>query len=417
MFEREAPSVQERPLERREHPVVGREAAPHPAVEGVARDGVADACQMHADLVGAAGGDGDGGQGQAAQPLGARDPGDGRAGAAGPRRYLPPVDGVAAERRVDAAPGVQQAPRQPQVRLVDLAVRELPGQPGVGRVVLGDHHQSRRAAVEAVHDAGPLLAADAAEPGDVVQQGVHQGAPVVAGGGVDHHARRLVDHRDVGVVVQDDQRQRFRGRRRRCRRRNLQVDHVAGAHGPARPDRPPVQERAALPNQALNLRPRSLRHDRRHEVIEARAVVRLGDLQALGVRGGRRRPARGAVRGGSPRGVRPLRPARLRRWSGRTRRFTDHRSRDAGRGSSAAGGASRLAGAYKPIQDDAGRGSPAGGRRGVHRGAPRAAPSRGPEAPRRPRRTSMTRLAGTIRADTNCEVGRASKTMPRGSPR
>ena len=29
----------------------------------------------------------------------------------------------------------------------------------------------------------------------------------------------------------------------------------------------------------------------------------------------------------------------------------------------------------------------------------------------------MTMLAGTIRAETNCEVGKVSKTMPRGSPR
>ena len=189
---------------------------------------------------------------------------------------------------VDAPAAVQQTPRQPQVLLVDLAVRELTRQLGVGGVVLGDDHHPGRAAVEAVHDAGALLAADAAQPRDVVQQGVHQGSAVVPGRGVDHHAGRLVDHRQVGVVVQDGQRQRFRRRRRRHRGGHLQIDHVAGVHGMARPHRLPVQEDVALPDQPLYLRPRSLGHDGGHEVVEARAVVRVGDLQTLGVRGGRR---------------------------------------------------------------------------------------------------------------------------------
>ena len=164
----------------------------------------------------------------------------------------------------------------------------------MGGVVLGDHHHPRRAAVEAVHDAGALLAADAAEPRDVVQQGVHQRPPVVTGRGVDDHAGRLVDDHEVGVVVQHGQRQRLRRRRRRGGGGYCHVDHVAGVHRVARPDRPLIEQHVAFPDQPLDPRPRQLGHDGGDEMVEARAVVVAGDLQALRLGGGHRRRGLGA---------------------------------------------------------------------------------------------------------------------------
>ena len=60
------------------------------------------------------------------------------------------------------------APHQRDVFLLDFAVVKLPGQFLVRPVVLGDDHQARRALVQPVHDARPLLAADAAQ---VVRRG------------------------------------------------------------------------------------------------------------------------------------------------------------------------------------------------------------------------------------------------------
>ena len=53
---------------------------------------------------------------------------------------------------------------------------ELPRQRLVRAVVLGDDHQARRALVEPMHDAGSLLAADAAEIVDVMQQRIDERA-------------------------------------------------------------------------------------------------------------------------------------------------------------------------------------------------------------------------------------------------
>ena len=83
------------------------------------------------------------------------------------------------------------------VFLLDFPVVELARQLLVRRVVLGDDHQPRRAAVEPVHDAGPLLAADAAQIVDVVEQRVDQRSARVAGRRMHDHAGRLVDDDEV----------------------------------------------------------------------------------------------------------------------------------------------------------------------------------------------------------------------------
>ena len=54
---------------------------------------------------------------------------------------------------VDAASRHHLAPDQRDVLLLDLPLGELAGQFLVRGVVLGDHHQPRRAAVEAMDDA------------------------------------------------------------------------------------------------------------------------------------------------------------------------------------------------------------------------------------------------------------------------
>ena len=70
---------------------------------------------------------------------------------------------------------------------------------------------------------GPLLAADAAQIVDVVQQRVDQRAAGMAGRRVHDHAGRLVDDDEVAILVDDRERQRLglaarrrpaRGRRR-----------------------------------------------------------------------------------------------------------------------------------------------------------------------------------------------------------
>ena len=79
---------------------------------------------------------------------------------------------------------------------------ELLGQALVGRVILGDDQQAAGVLVEPVHDAGALYAADArqaiAAMGD---EGIDQGARLVAGAGVNHQPCGLVDHDQVLVFI------------------------------------------------------------------------------------------------------------------------------------------------------------------------------------------------------------------------
>ena len=113
-------------------------------------------------------------------------------------------------------PGLDDAPHERDVFLFDLAVVELPRELGVRAVVLGDHHQARRAAIEAMHDARPQLAADAAEVVHLVQQRVDERALRVARGGMDDHAGRFVDDDQIRILIDDVEVEVFGLRRRRC---------------------------------------------------------------------------------------------------------------------------------------------------------------------------------------------------------
>ena len=107
-------------------------------------------------------------------------------------------------------PGCTSPQHERDVLFLDLAIAELACQLRMRRIVLGDNHQSGSAAVEAMHDARPLLAADAAQILDVVQQRVDQRATGVTGRGMDDHSCRLVDDDDICVLEHDLERQRLR---------------------------------------------------------------------------------------------------------------------------------------------------------------------------------------------------------------
>ena len=97
-------------------------------------------------------------------------------------------------------------------------------------IVLGHDHQPGRAAVEPMHDAGPQLAADAAEILDVMEQRVDQRAAAMAGRRMDDHSGRLVEHDEVAVLEDDQERQRLGLRHGRGRRGNVDRVDLAGAH-------------------------------------------------------------------------------------------------------------------------------------------------------------------------------------------
>ena len=102
-------------------------------------------------------------------------------------------------------------------------------------------------------DAGALLAADAAQTGDVMQQCVDEGTSGVADRGMDDHAGRFVHDHQVRVVVEDGERKRLGDRGRGYWRRDRQVDDVTDVHGMARPDLLLVQADVAVTDETLDL--------------------------------------------------------------------------------------------------------------------------------------------------------------------
>ena len=80
---------------------------------------------------------------------------------------------------------------------------ELGGELGVGLVVLGHHQKPRGVLVDAVDDPRPLHSAHPRQRlAASVEQSVDQSPRVIPGGGMHHHAHRLVDHDDI-VVLKD----------------------------------------------------------------------------------------------------------------------------------------------------------------------------------------------------------------------
>ena len=81
----------------------------------------------------------------------------------------------------------------PDVPRGDEAYQRLHGLAGTGH-----HHQATRVLVQPVHDAGPGQAAGTGIP---AQQAVEQRSAPVARRGVNHQARRFIDHQQVCVLV------------------------------------------------------------------------------------------------------------------------------------------------------------------------------------------------------------------------
>ena len=127
---------------------------------------------------------------------------------------------MAVDRLVDHALGpVRSPPHEGQVAALQRSgaamVGELGRQRPMGAVVLRHHHQTRGVLVEPMDDSGAAHPAYAGQGCAAMRhQGIDQRAAPVASSGMDHEAARLVDDDDVGVLVNDRERDVFRSRLR-----------------------------------------------------------------------------------------------------------------------------------------------------------------------------------------------------------
>ena len=90
------------------------------------------------------------------------------------------------------------------------------------------HQQPAGVAVDAVNDAGTNNTVDAGElVTAVIQQRMHQRSGGMAGCGVHHHALGFIHHQQVGVLIDDIQRNVLRFQRQRLRFRQGDLDDIA----------------------------------------------------------------------------------------------------------------------------------------------------------------------------------------------
>ena len=129
-------------------------------------------------------------------------------------------------------------------------------------------------------DARSPFTADAAEIVHVVEQRVDERARGVAGAGMHHHSSRLVQNREIRVLVQDVEIQRFRRDRRWSCRGNLNLDPISTMDDGVRldGDRPAYAD-AAVRDQPLKLRSRVVGKHRDQHAIEPLTIGVGGDLE------------------------------------------------------------------------------------------------------------------------------------------
>ncbi len=106
------------------------------------------------------------------------------------------------------------------ILLFDGSPRPLLCQRHVRRIGLGHNDHARRIAIEPVDNSRPAGTSHAAESGKMVRKSICQRATPMSATGMHHHPRRLIDHHQGVIFVQDVQGNRF-GSRHRAR----QVGH------------------------------------------------------------------------------------------------------------------------------------------------------------------------------------------------
>src|SRR6187402_3419861 len=142
MGECEPRGMQKRAIESLHGADVAWHAPMHTTVERVAHNRMADRAEVHANLMGAPRVNGDLAEGQPRKMFRARDPRHGVPGMLGASRHLLPMRRIAADRRIDAASRLDDAPDERNVFLLDLAILELPCQFLMSGVVLRDDHHT-----------------------------------------------------------------------------------------------------------------------------------------------------------------------------------------------------------------------------------------------------------------------------------
>ena len=193
-------------------PPPGRTGDPPAAsagVDGVTHNRVAQVLEVHPDLMGPPGVQLQPEQVYHVEPRHHRSVGAGLTALRGNTHSLP-VALVPCDRRIDAdRPGVQMAPRQRRIAPMHPARRDGGAELPVGKIGLGDDHETGRVPVEPMDDSRTSFG-PSGQGGAPSDQRVDEGVVPMAGRGMNYQTGRLVD--DGKVLVFEDEREGDGGR-------------------------------------------------------------------------------------------------------------------------------------------------------------------------------------------------------------
>lgn len=242
MPQRERLGMERRPRDQRRRPPVDR----------ITQHRVMNVGEVDAHLVGAAGFERDLEERVAAGEHESPEVGNGGFSADNNRHSLP-VFLVAANRGVDLCRGVAHLTDDDRpVLTLHHSLLQLAGQSLVRYVVLGNHKQSRRVAIQAMNDARALGTADRRPVRAAAEKPMYERSRGMTGTGVNDKPGRFVYHREILVLVHNPQLHRLALQRTRSRRRNFPRQPVAAAQSASGTGGPVVDPDLALADQSLD---------------------------------------------------------------------------------------------------------------------------------------------------------------------
>jgi len=174
------------------------------AVEWVPNNGVADGGQMYPYLVGPAGLNLHPQPGVPVKGFNKAPMSHGVAAALGEKGHLLAVFGVAADIAYHTAiPTIRHPVDIGLIDLFNLSILELRDQTMKRQITLGGHQDPRGILIKTVDNSRTQGPIDAAQIPAVKEEGVYQGAPPVAAGGMYHQTRGFQEHHDITIFIED----------------------------------------------------------------------------------------------------------------------------------------------------------------------------------------------------------------------
>jgi hypothetical protein len=184
------------------------------------------------------------------------------------------MHGIAADGLGDGAfIGGEFAVSEGDVDLLHLADSELRGKMAMGSVVARDQDDAASEAIQPVDDAGAKMAAYGRKLLEAMQHRINEGSGVLTGARMDHHPRRLIDRDDIGVLIQDIERQVLGRGAERGQFPGIHVDALSAFQHERTLLGRAVHKHAALSDPILKTRAAVLRELLAKELIEPFATI------------------------------------------------------------------------------------------------------------------------------------------------